>query len=255
MVERPTPDPGVEERISSLLDRVARSGPLRRDAVAIPGTATTLDVVRPADIDMLLDQLAGDPEQNLPYWAELWPSGVALAAAIAQAPERVRGMPALELGCGIGITAAIGLGAGAELIATDYAPESLLFTCVNCLWHTGREPRTLQINWRDPGEALLDALLADAPEGYPVVLAADVLYERRDIAPLLNLIEKIVAPDGMLWLAEPGRAPAATFLEEASRRGWISSAEHWHGPWPDPGDEGVIARVHQLRRDHTRNPS
>jgi hypothetical protein len=102
---------------------------------------------------------------------------------------------------------------------------------------------------------LLDALLADAPEGYPVVLAADVLYERRDIAPLLNLIEKIVAPDGMLWLAEPGRAPAATFLEEASRRGWISSAEHWHGPWPDPGDEGVIARVHQLRRDHTRNPS
>lgn len=255
MIERSTPDATVAERISSLLDRLQRSGPLRRDVVVVPGTSTTLVVVRPADIDALLDQVVDDPEQNLPYWTELWPSGIALAAAIAGEPELVRGMPALELGCGIGITAAIALDAGADLIATDYAPESLILTRVNCLQHIGREPRTLQMNWRDPGDVLLDTLLADAPVGFPVVLAADVLYERRDIEPLLNLVEQIVAPGGMLWLAEPGRFPAAKFLDEASRRGWTWGSRNWHGPWPDRGDEAVVARVHQLRRGQTRDAS
>jgi predicted nicotinamide N-methyase len=212
-------------------------------------------VVRPADIDALLDQVVDDPEQNLPYWTELWPSGIALAAAIAGEPELVRGTPALELGCGIGITAAIALEAGADLIATDYAPESLILTRVNCLQHTGREPRTLQMNWRDPGDALLETLCADAPEGFPVVLAADVLYERRDIGPLLNLVEQIVAPGGMLWLAEPGRVPATKFLDEASQRGWTWGSRNWHGPWPDRGDEAVVARVHQLRREQSRDAS
>ena len=221
--------------------------PLRRDAVVIPGTSTTLDVVRPSDIDVLLEHVVDDPEQNLPYWAELWPSGIALAAAIAREPHLVDGKPVLELGCGIGITAAIALAAGAGLTVTDYAPESLLLTRVTCLRHTGREPRTLRINWRDPGDTRL-ATSPDTPLGFPVVLAADVLYERRDIRPLLDLVERIVAPDGVLWLAEPGRAPAALFLDEAARQGWTWSTETWAGPWPDPGDAGVVARVHQLRR-------
>jgi hypothetical protein len=80
------------------------------------------------------------------------------------------------------------------------------------------------------------------------VLAADVLYERRDIEPLLELFDRIVAPDGVLWLAEPGRPPASIFLESASRQGWSFSTSTWRGPWPDPNDADVVARVHQLRR-------
>ena len=245
MTERTPPDASVTDRISALLESLFRSGPLRQDQVAIPGTAITLDIVRPQDIDALLDQVADDPEQNLPYWAELWPSGIALAAAIARSPDLVRGTPVLELGSGLGITAAIALDAGADLIASDYAVESLLLTRANCLRHTGREPRTLRMNWRD-GE---EPVLAGAPDGFPVVLAADVLYERRDIEPLLTLVDRIVAPGGMLWLAEPGRPPAATFLDEASRRGWRATTDHCDGPWPDPNDAGVVVAVHRLQRE------
>ncbi len=234
----------LEARINGYLTQLRTTIELRDDQVAIPGTDISLLVTRPADIDALLEGATTDPEQNLPYWSELWPSGIALAAAILQAPEMVRGQSVLELGSGVGITAAIALGAGADLLATDYSPESLLLTKITALRHCGREPRTMRINWRQPGADLLGAL----PAGYPVVLAADVLYERRDIQPLLDLFDRIVAPGGLLWLAEPGRPPASIFLETASRQGWSFSTSTWNGPWPDPGDADVVARVHQLRR-------
>jgi len=141
-------------------------------------------------------------------------------------------------------TAVLAVRAGADLLATDYAPESLLLTRITALRHCGLEPRTMQLNWRQPSQDLL----AGYPAGYPVVLAADVLYERRDILPLLDLFDRIVEPDGVLWLAEPGRPPASIFLETASRQGWSFASATWTGPWPDPGDAEVVARVHQLRR-------
>jgi predicted nicotinamide N-methyase len=137
--------------------------------------------------------------------------------------------------------------AGADLLATDYSDTSLLLTRLTSLRHAGVEPETLQVNWREPS----DALLAGCPEGFDVVLAADVLYERRDIAPLLELFDRILAPNGVLWLAEPGRPPASIFLETASREGWSLSTTTWHGPWPDPNDAEVVARVHEMRRRNT----
>ncbi len=232
------------ERIAGYLVRLKETVELRDDEVTIPGSDTTLLVTRPADTNVLLDQAADDPEQNLPYWAELWPSGIALAAEIQADPSIVRGRDVLELGSGAGITAAVALKAGANLLATDYAAESLLLTRITALRHAGDEPETMRINWREPDAALLGG----HPEGYPVVLAADVLYERRDIDPLLELFDRIVAPDGVLWLAEPGRPPASIFLESASRAGWSFTTTTWSGPWPDPNDADVVARVHQLRR-------
>jgi predicted nicotinamide N-methyase len=233
-----------EERIASYLATLKETMELRDDEVEIPGSEITLLVTRPADTDALLDQAADDPEQNLPYWAELWPSGIALAAEIQADPAIVRGKDVLELGSGVGITAAVALKAGANLLATDYAAESLLLTRITALRHAGDEPETMQINWREPDTGLLER----HPEGYPVVLAADVLYERRDIGPLLELFDRVVAPDGVLWLAEPGRPPASIFLESASRAGWSFTTSTWSGPWPDPNDSEVVARVHQMRR-------
>lgn len=233
-----------DQRLAELMRQVRAIGPLVEEPVSIPGTDRSIAIVRPTDIDALLEHAANDPEQNLPYWAELWPSGIALAAAIAQEPEIVRGRRVLELGSGIGITAARAFEAGADLIATDYATQSLVLTRLTCRRHTGREPETHQLNWRAP----LPDTLPIPPDGFPVVLAADVLYERRDIDPLLDLVGRIVAPGGILWLAEPGRPPAAAFLEHARARGWSIRTTSWDGPWPDPSDAGVTVRVHSLER-------
>ena len=66
----------VEDRIGDYLAQLGTLE-LRDEIVTIPGTDVSLLVTRPADTDALLERSTDDPEQNLPYWAELWPSGVA----------------------------------------------------------------------------------------------------------------------------------------------------------------------------------
>jgi predicted nicotinamide N-methyase len=215
--------------------------------VTLPRTGISYRVLQPASFDRLLTAVADDPEQNLPYWAAIWPSGIALGDAILQQPTRVHGQPVLELGSGIGVTATAALAAGAKLLVTDYSPETLLLCRANTLRNGGLEPRTLQLNWRKPNAMLF----ADAP--YPVVLAADVLYEKRDIEPLLALLDRIIAPGGALWLAEPRRTPAQLFVEAAQAAGWHDELAQHTGPWPDAGDKQIVVNLHWMRRQHERD--
>lgn len=233
---------------ASLHDHDARDlrhtlGPLRRERIALPGHGVALEIMRPSNFDLLLDASAADPEQNLPYWAELWPSGIALAAYILRHAPRIKGRRVVELGCGLGVTAVAAMRAGADLLVTDYALEALALCAMNTAHEVGVSPRGMRLNWRSPNPAFL----ALAP--WDVVLAADVLYEARDVAPLLNLATRIVARGGELWLAEPGRAPAADFLRQVEAQGWQAQETHYDGPWPDPDDnaKGVVVRVLRLR--------
>lgn len=234
----------VERRLARLGARLARQLALKDVVVALPRSGRHYSILAPSDHDRLLDEAEDDPEQQLPYWAEVWPSGLALAdVALARAPE-LAGRPALELGSGLGITAAAALEAGAALLATDYSPVSLALCRYNGLRNAGRAPRTLQVNWRAPAPELLAR--ADALGGFPIILAADVLYEARDIAPLLALVGRLLAPAGALWLAEPGRDSARRFLDAAAAAGWRRETERIAGPWPDR--TSVRVGVHTLRR-------
>lgn len=235
---------GIVDRLAMLRAEAERVGPLLEDQIALPCSGRGLVILRPEDTGALLDRVVDDPEQNLPYWAEIWPSGLALADGIVAAPEIVRGERTLELGAGIGVTAIAALAAGANLLAIDYAPEALTLCRLNALRNTGHEPRTRQLNWRQPDVAF-EGLIGD---GFPVVLAADVLYERRDVEPLLALVARLVAPGGTLWLAHPRRDSASRFLETLQASGWDGSRDAYTGPWPDEKDASVTVDVHRLRR-------
>lgn len=234
----------MDERLLALRAEIETIGPLTETTLSIAPGAVADHVLQPEDMDALLDGAERDPEQNLPYWAELWPSGIALARAIARDPHLVQGERVLEVGSGLGVTAAAALRAGADLIAADYSPESLLLCRYNALRIAGREPEAVQLNWRQPS----DDFLTLAGSGFPVVLAADVLYEARDVEPLLRFMERTVAPGGLLWLAEPGRPPAARFLSAADGAGWSRSSTTSDGPWPDPKDAGVVVGLHRMWR-------
>ena len=69
------------------------------EPVALAGRE--LAVLRPRDSEALLDEEAFEREEFLPYWAELWPSGLALARHLASLP--LRGRAVLELGCGLAL--------------------------------------------------------------------------------------------------------------------------------------------------------
>ncbi|HEU4793319.1 MAG TPA: methyltransferase, partial [Nitrolancea sp.] len=188
--------------------RLEQHGPVSHVWLNVPGTGWMFHILHPVSIDRLLDAVALDPEQNLPYWAEIWPSGIGLARTILEQGGALKGKRTLEIGSGLGITATAAITAGAHLTVTDYSSRSLLFCRYNTLHKTGRQPRTFQLNWRQPSKGLL----AEAGAGFDAILAADILYESRDVEPLLALIDRLITPAGTLWLAEPGRPVARIFL-------------------------------------------
>ena len=111
------------------------------------------------------------------------------------------------------------------MLATDGCAEALELVARNAEAN-GVELETAAVDWTEPGE-----LLERAP--LDLVLAADVLYERANVAVLLELLPRL-APTA--WLADPGRPAAGAFMEQARLRGWQA----------DTSVRGVV-QIHRLR--------
>jgi predicted nicotinamide N-methyase len=231
-------------KLADLQRRLTARFKLLQTSVALPEVGVEYRIDQPTRFDSLLEAASDDPEEQIPYWAVLWPSGIALASIVLRERGAFTGQSVLELGCGLGMTAAAALAAGAKLLVTDYSTETLMLCRYNTLRNTGQEPETLQLNWRKPNAALLHR----AP--FPIVLAADVLYEARDVEPLLSLVDHLVAPGGTLWLAEPGRRSSQQFVAAARERGWNDEVTEHRGPWPDPKETNVVVHVHRMRRNN-----
>jgi predicted nicotinamide N-methyase len=176
----------------------------------VPLRGRDLRLLRPRDSEALLNEEAFEREEFLPYWAELWPSALALARAVAG--RALRGARTLELGCGLGLPSIAAALAGGRVLATDWSAEAVELTAANAE-RNGAALNTLVCSWTDP-----EPLLAHAP--WDLVLASDVLYERRNADLLLEVLPRLTAE---VWLADPGRPPAAPFLEAAAASWEITS--------------------------------
>ena len=167
----------------------------------VRGRPVTL--VHPPDATALIDEEAFEQEEFLPYWAELWPSSVALADAVAA--RRPRGSRLVELGCGLALPAIVAALEGAHVLATDWSTDALAYARRNARAN-GAQLETQRVAWADPAE-----LLARAP--FDLVVAADVLYERRNVPQLLELLPQLAAE---VLLADPGRPALTAFLDGAA---------------------------------------
>ena len=72
---------------------------MREERIVIAGRE--LLIARPDDPESLIDEQRFEEDEFLPYWAELWPSGVALAGYVATLD--LAGRRVLELGCGLAL--------------------------------------------------------------------------------------------------------------------------------------------------------
>jgi predicted nicotinamide N-methyase len=161
-----------------------------------------LRILQPGEAAELPDDGGVEWAPLVPYWAVLWRSGVALARELEG--TELSGRRVVELGCGLAVPSIAAARAGAAVLATDRCPEALALARRNAR-ENGVRIETATFDWAAPGKL--------GP--FDLVLAADVLYERAAVAPLLSLLPEL-APEA--WLADPGRPAAGVFLEQASRR-------------------------------------
>jgi ETFB lysine methyltransferase len=194
-----------------------------------------VELLSPANADDLISEDDYVEDERLPYWADLWPSAQILANEVAI--MRLAGQRVLELGCGLGVVALGAAMAGAEVTATDYYDDAILFASLNVADATGKEIATRMVNW---------IALPDDLGKYDVVLASDVLYEHRYAEMVAEAIARTLVRGGEAIVADPGRIALDEFLEECSDRGLVSE------PDPRPYVEGEIKQTITLHRLHWR---
>jgi ETFB lysine methyltransferase len=180
----------------------------------------TIELLRVADVDTLLDRLPKvqfRPDERLPYWADLWPSSRALAHYLWQSVA-LEGMEVLELGCGLGLVGIAASRKGGVVTFTDYEADALAFTRYNAYRNGCQRAIVRHLDWHAP----------TLNQTYTVIIASDVLYERANFLPLMQLLHRVLGPDGQFILAEPNRPIARDFFRLLRDHGfqYVRATEH-----------------------------
>jgi predicted nicotinamide N-methyase len=171
----------------------------------------------------------------LPYWAELWPSALALARYLST--RDLAGTRAIELGCGVGLPAIVAIARGAQVLATDHYEAALDFTAHNARTNLDREPEISIFDWREPDIRNIGT--------FDLVLAADVLYERKNASALADLVPKLLAPGGEVIFADPRRDEAPVFLKAMEGAGFEDTMDD---ATVEQGARNVKVLLHRMKR-------
>ncbi len=198
-----SPAPPPEAILSQL-------GPVLREKVIVEDR--TFLIARPSESDRLLDHPAVHTafarDEYMPYWADLWPAARMLAKAILH-ETWTPGTEALEVGCGLGLPAIVALAMGLRVTFSDYDACALRFAADNARLNGFEDFRTLQLDWRAPPADLR----------VPVILASDLIYELRNVEPLVAFIRKVLAPGGLCLLTDQDRIPSHALRETLDAQG------------------------------------
>jgi predicted nicotinamide N-methyase len=185
-------------------------GPLLREQAIVEDR--TFIILRPSESDLLLDhpsiRSAFAADEYMPYWADLWPAARMLAKAILREPW-TPGQRALEVGCGLGLPGIAALAMGLHVTFSDYDATALRFAADNARANGFHSFDTLQMDWRYPPEDVQ----------FPVILASDLIYEMRNVAPLVALIKKLLEPDGVCLLTDQDRVPSHVLRDTLTAEG------------------------------------
>jgi predicted nicotinamide N-methyase len=194
----------------------------------------TYRLAHPVSADDLIDEEDFDRDERLPYWAELWPSALALSRHLSK--RDLTGIRAIELGCGVGLPTIVALTSGAAVLATDHYEAALDFAAHNARTNLDLDPDTALLDWRTPDIEGLGT--------FDLVLAADVLYERKNAAALADLVPRLLAPNGEALFADPRRDEAPVFLGAMEKLGFEDATEEIT---VQQGARGVKVILHRLR--------
>ncbi len=169
--------------------------------------------------------LRDDDAPEPPYWAHLWPAAMSLARLVLQAGPALRGRRVIELGCGLGLPGLVAAWCGATVLFTDRSPDALRFTRRN-VERNGLAADVVLMDWRQ---------VAVRSE-FDLCLAADVTYDPQANRALLGFLDRHLARDGAVWIAESVRAeergvPDLLRRRFAVREQRMAETEEGHRVW------------------------
>ena len=168
----------------------------------------TIKLVRPVEPDRLLDRpevhARNEAEDYMPYWAYLWPGALLLLGEAARPPRRIgrAGTRALEIGCGLGLSGLVAVSLGLNVCFTDHDRTAFDYIEASARAN-GFDPSsysTALLDWRDP-----------PAERYPLILGADVTYERRLVPLVAGVVAAMLEPGGLALITDPNRVAASGF--------------------------------------------
>jgi predicted nicotinamide N-methyase len=149
-------------------------------------------------MEALIDLVAFESDERIPYWADVWESAIVLAEELSQLDGR--GLSLLELGCGLGLPSLVAARAGFAVTATDYEEPALEGVRFNAERNGVGPIATRVLDWR--------AIPADCT-GFDRVVAAAVA----------GVIARTLAAGGTALVADPCRAKAAGFADACAAAG------------------------------------
>ncbi len=212
-------------------------GPPVREAVIVEGRTFLLN--RPGNSDDALDhpyvQGAFAADEYMPYWMDLWPGARMLAKVILREPWPAQGLDMLEVGCGLGLAGIAALACGHRVTFSDYDATALRFAAANARLNGFDDFRLLQMDWRHPPADLR----------VPVILASDVIYEIRNIAPLLALIKKVLLPGGVCLMTDQDRTPMQHLRKSLDEEGFVWTPQLVRAG--EPGGHRVKGTLYRIR--------
>jgi predicted nicotinamide N-methyase len=174
----------------------------------------SLRLVLPRAADELLDEEAFERDERMPYWAELWPSAIALAQWLLD-QQSLPHCQMIELGCGLALPSMVVSARGGTIVATDHNEDALIFARFNAVRNGLGQLATRLLDWRSDASELGQ---------FDMAIAADVLYEQRNAHALAELLPRILKPHGRLIFADPGRRHLPLFQQVMRHRGWTEAA-------------------------------
>lgn len=210
-----------------------------RETVKIDGRTFKID--RPGGGDLLFDhpavRAAYAADEYIPYWAELWAAGRALAKVVLREPwETYPAKEALEVGCGLGLAGIAALSRGLRVTFSDVDELAVRFAAANARLNGFADFATAAIDLRSPPPGL----------SVPVLLGADLLYEPRMVEPVVAFAGAVLAPGGVALIADPDRVSARPFKWLCQNAGLhVEAAFARAGA---PGGERTKATVYRMTR-------
>src|SRR5260370_15932305 len=141
----------------------------------------------------------------------------------------------MEMGWGWGVPGIAALSKGLRVVFSDYDATALHFAAANARKNGYTNFETLQMDWRYP----------PADRRFPIILAADLIYEMRNVGPIVALVKQLLRPDGQCLLTDQDRVPSHVLRDTLAAEGLPFTTQLMRAG--EPGGRRVKGTLYRIR--------